>query len=195
MVLLYRERRYQEWLRLQNLPKPPRPILIKSLPSKRKEVYICFRTGCHRKQFFTYDRYLTHMFVHKQHDYLVNYQYYLSSQQKQQKLQLEQQLYQHLTYIREQVEGERGSGGNGVLLPPLSPEKTSTSSSPLSTRREAASVRITYPTMTAVSHPLEHQFSLSRVLTSTMFVLTLVSKSVEVLLPAIEILLDQPFFR
>jgi hypothetical protein len=48
IVEVAREKKYQEWLRLQSLPKPPRPILIKKLkPKKGKdEKWICYRTEC-----------------------------------------------------------------------------------------------------------------------------------------------------
>ncbi len=150
---------------MQSLPKPPRPIIIKSVQPKKKEVYVCYRTECHMKQFLSYDRYATHMLVHKQHDYIKDYQHHLAHQQKLHKIELEKRLLNNIDFVKSQL--------------PI----------------EEHDLNINYPATTAVSTELIHQYNLYRILTTSMYSLTLVSKSADVLIPGSEILLDQQVMR
>jgi hypothetical protein len=70
-----RERRYLEWLRLQSLPKPEKPIIIKRLRAKSPRKLVCYRPECQLRSFLTVERYETHMAVHRKDD-LIRYEKY-----------------------------------------------------------------------------------------------------------------------
>lgn len=70
-----RERRYLEWLRLQSLPPPIKPIIIKRLIPAKQEKYICFRMECQCRTFLTKERFEIHMKVHQKDD-LIRYAKY-----------------------------------------------------------------------------------------------------------------------
>lgn len=65
-----RERRYQEWLRMQNMPKPPKPIKIKTLRPEEASVprqherLICYRWECQGRNFLTRERWAIHQQRH-----------------------------------------------------------------------------------------------------------------------------------
>lgn len=64
-----RERRYQEWLRQQDLLKRLPPIKIKTLSHDNgNKKWICYRRHCNHRHFLSEDRYQTHMSLHYQED-------------------------------------------------------------------------------------------------------------------------------
>lgn len=74
-VEVAREKKHQEYLRLLALPKPPRPIVFKTLPACENTSYICYRLECKMRKFLTKDRFDIHMNVHYKSD-KVRYQRY-----------------------------------------------------------------------------------------------------------------------
>lgn len=69
LVAESRERKHREWLRLQSLPPPVKPIVIKTLPSvKLGYKLMCYRPGCNLRKFLTKERFDIHMAVHAKED-------------------------------------------------------------------------------------------------------------------------------
>lgn len=77
LVEVAREKKHQEYLRLLALPKPPRPIVFKTLPmvTSENEALICYRLECKMRKFLTKERFDIHMNVHYKVD-KVRYQRY-----------------------------------------------------------------------------------------------------------------------
>jgi hypothetical protein len=74
-----RERQYQEYLRLLALPKPPRPIVFKTIEPCDNTNLVCYRLECKLRKFLTRERYDIHMNVHYKQD---NVRYERYDQQK-----------------------------------------------------------------------------------------------------------------
>jgi hypothetical protein len=152
-----RERRYQEWLRLQNLPKPPRPLLIKQLRPKVQQEFVCLRIECHLKTFLTAERFEIHMKVHQRQDYLRYFKQRENRLQKQQKTREEGELLRRIGEVK------------SALQETDSLDPSHHYSSELSYCRESWM-------------DLPHRYNLYRVITQSVYALELISKHSDVLL-------------
>lgn len=71
-----RERRYQEWLRLQSIPPPPKPLVIRTAQeSPVLQAFVCFRLECRLRRFISKERFDIHMAVHRREDQKRNRRY------------------------------------------------------------------------------------------------------------------------
>jgi hypothetical protein len=63
-----RERQYQEYLRLLALPKPPRPIVFRTIQKVDNTNLVCYRLECKMRKFLTKERFDIHMNTHAKQD-------------------------------------------------------------------------------------------------------------------------------
>lgn len=103
-----RERRYQEWLRLQSLPPPVKPIRIKNVPntSIQESSFICFRPECKMRKFLSQDRYQTHMLIHQKEDYQKEVKYLRNREMKQMRFEQETEFLNYVKTSRDFIISE-----------------------------------------------------------------------------------------
>ena len=106
-----RERRYQEWLKLQSIIPPPRPIVFKTVDVQPRREFVCFRLECKMRKFITAERFAIHMAVHAKYDRDQHVQHAQKMKAKPWRDQRERNFLQRIKASREPVAFRCGEHG------------------------------------------------------------------------------------